>query len=515
MPVFLLTAFCATYFNSFFYSLYRKHVRVAKNVVLAFRTICIGYLLFTFICLLKTKIHIAIGTSAAALFPILILSFFNQPVGDDIWYTWMVKQHGFWETQRQWFITINGRYSANLFMSLNTWIHGSTISFKILPAVVIIAWLVVVFFVVKSVFDKSMGSRQCLLLSLLLVLVYYLNMPGLHEGCYWMSGVTGYQLPIILFVFYPVMIKGYEQQPRWKKYFLYPLYLFIAGGFHEMIAFMAAVTGLYCLAVDRVVWKKVSTENVVFMIAVSAAVLLQAYSIGNRYKADITAAGKQLALHQVFIRAVLQTGYHLTRRCLWSPSFWMGAIAVFLFANRYGKNIRTTNRSLKQTMQLLGILLPFLVFFPALLVVYIENNIAPLRVINVSYFVCTAGIYTVVALYAAFLSKHEGVAKVYSVIANKGVVFLLLPAIAAVILSSNERQVCMAIVSSNARLYDTEVKKRLQLIEACQSATCSFTCLQHQPPVLCPVDICQDPTLARHLEKVFRKKLVKQVSPMP
>ncbi|MBC8883184.1 hypothetical protein H9X57_06550 [Flavobacterium piscinae] len=51
------------------------------------------------------------------IFPFIVLSFYNVPLGDDFWYAESFRTNGFWKTQLKFYYEWSGRYIASATIS--------------------------------------------------------------------------------------------------------------------------------------------------------------------------------------------------------------------------------------------------------------------------------------------------------------------------------------------------------------------------------------------------------------
>lgn len=420
----------------------------------------------------------------------------------------MAKQYGLAEAQHQWFITINGRYSSNFLMSLNSFVYGSVISYKLWPIIAVVAWVVAFYNLINLALGNVIAPWQKVSAALFFTAIFYTNMPGIHEGAYWLSSITGYQLPTISFLFLlPICVKFNNRPTLFGGVVLFCLSIIIAG-FHEMIALMATILAFYFAIQFWLRKKQVLSGYTIVMLGAGLAVLAQVLSVGNRYKADITLARKDWSTIECVARGILQTCYHILTRGLLSPSFWLGAIFVFFITYKFQAEIKKNVR-IPTGKNMVGMLIiaAFMVFFPGVLLVYIENKYAAMRIMNVAYLAFLVGFYIATAMFAIRTNNNNGLEKYSKLAKHRNWAAALLLAL-MVVFSGNIKLATGIIADGAAYKYNKEVNERFAKIEACKANVCQLDCLADQPLILCPVDACQDPTFIGYLEKVFGKKLV-------
>jgi hypothetical protein len=146
--------------------------------------------------------------------PFTVLSFFNQPSGDDYWSANTVNSYGRIGAVWHLYSTISGRYFSNFIMSIcNTLPEGKVVFFKFLPIFIIIVLVITFSFFYNSLFLKPLNQKHLAIASLVSVAIHIINMRSLHEGLYWASSVIVYQLAIIIFLVGIAAIIKYIRKP--------------------------------------------------------------------------------------------------------------------------------------------------------------------------------------------------------------------------------------------------------------------------------------------------------------
>lgn len=459
---------------------------------------------------MRKNYFIILFISAAALLPFIIISFFNQPTGDDFWCMWMVKRFGFFGAQIEWLSSMNGRYSANIVTSAISLVflhYGSALVFKLLPVIIIMAWVAAVYHLVNTLLSKRLNFIRKLTIALALVAIYYINIPGVHDGIYWVSSIVCYQLPLIFLVSLASFLIGKDHQLNGLQLAGLFIAILIISGFHEMIAFMLAVLSFAMLLLFRYANKKSLMVYVLALLASGISLLLRVVSIVNRYN-DSAAQGDKWSWQKCIATAVKQTGYHMAERCLFSPSFYAGLLFIFFITYRYDDLSYKSSVTLKKNYRwCMACLTVFMIFFPAMLMITVENKLAGMRVINIAYFVFVCFAYISTSVYARTIKIH-GDQKIIKWCRRYRAVLLLICCVSILILPGNLYQLILNIRNGAARQYSGEVTHRFAELRSCPTDTCILSCLKNKPYILCPVDVCDDARLLSHLEKVYNKRLI-------
>jgi hypothetical protein len=443
----------------------------------------------------------------------VVLAFFNQPTIDDYWYTFMVKEHGFWQAQVVWNQTINARFSSNAFMSLNSLVWGKTWFFKVFPVLLICGYVLFFRAMVQQLFPHRKGV-QVVQFSLVVCCAYAIGLPGYYEGFFWSSALAGYQLSWLS------MCTGFLLWFRYRHSKISALRLVawviagvIVGGFHELIGFFTVGIAC-CIALwVHVGKKKYNTAWLWFAFGALASLVFQALSRGNYQKAQIIANKEVTRDLWIFIQPFIQFAYHMVRGFLLNPMWWAPCITMVLWCRKPSLQVRQFAFRKPSRLWVIISVLIILAVFPAFFVGVIEGAKTSLRVIHLGYgLLFLAGIVGL-RLFSFLLGRFSP-AIVWVMGYRKTLVSLLVVA-----LFFKTTDLIMPLVSGQAYQYNKEVENRFALIRAMKgNQVVTVPCLKAQPMVLCPVDICNDPTLLGYLERVFQQKLIigdAEVSPKP
>ena len=450
------------------------------------------------------QVWLKIGWRPALVFLLLpvALAFFNQPTIDDYWYTFMVKENGFWQAQVQWNKTINARFTSNAFMSLNSLVWGKTWFFKVFPIALIVGYLLFFRAVAQQIFT-TFSEKQLWHSAIVFCSAYAIGLPGYYEGFFWSSALAGYQLSwLCLFSAFLFWFVGRHHTSGPVRLVLWLTAGVIVGGFHELIGFFALGIAICIGLFVRVGKKNYNPGWLWFAVGAMLAFVFQAISRGNYEKAQIIANKDATRNGWVFIQPFIQFGYHLVRGFLLNPMWWVAMFIAVPFGPRFfGQG---PFYAFKQRWVVVTLMLLFaLAIFPTFFVGVIEGAKAPLRVVHLGYgllfLVCLPGC----GLLWPWLSRL--VHPLFRLQRFSVMVQLFLVATLLV----KTADLSMPLISGTALQYNSEVESRFATIQNWKGREAvAVSCLKAQPMVLCPVDICDDPTLLGYLERVFRQKIV-------
>ena len=79
--------------------------------------------------------------SVITIFPLIILSFFNNPASDDFDYSYESQVEPFWSLQIRRYFDWSGRYFSNGLISLDPLVYNNYLLFRLIPIVLIFAFI--------------------------------------------------------------------------------------------------------------------------------------------------------------------------------------------------------------------------------------------------------------------------------------------------------------------------------------------------------------------------------------
>lgn len=120
-------------------------------------------------------------------FPLLWISQYNYPSGDDFRMALLAKELGAFEATRWWYFNGSGRYSYSYLQSLiSVYEHWLTI-YKVFPAVLILVGFGCVYYFVRAFFGHGFSSAEAFTLSAILYILLISFTPDIATGFYWLT----------------------------------------------------------------------------------------------------------------------------------------------------------------------------------------------------------------------------------------------------------------------------------------------------------------------------------------
>ncbi|GAB3327382.1 hypothetical protein GCM10027299_27930 [Larkinella ripae] len=151
-----------------------------------------------------------------ALLPLLVLSFYNHPSAvDDFCFADTALKYGIWQGQKFYYDGWAGRYFSNLIVHASPLVWGWYDAYRLIPALLIIAWNVALFGLISELMPTLSAGTRAVAVGVLFFL-YVLVLPSPVESFFWLAAVASYTIPTI-FSFYliTVIVRWYaiRQQP--------------------------------------------------------------------------------------------------------------------------------------------------------------------------------------------------------------------------------------------------------------------------------------------------------------
>ena len=142
-----------------------------------------------------------------ALLPFAALSFYNPPFWDDFGMAIMVRDMGFWATQRDFYLTWGGRYAtAFIQTAANPLVYGSVAGFRLTPLLMLAGTFAALWAALRELSGRRLSGGPALRAAALLLLLGLAGLPSVYPTFYWFTSSTGYQTGIVLMLLVPVAV---------------------------------------------------------------------------------------------------------------------------------------------------------------------------------------------------------------------------------------------------------------------------------------------------------------------
>ena len=174
------------------------------------------------------------------LFPLLALSFFNNPASDDFDFSARTRQMGFLASQIWRFHNEGGRYFANGILSLNPLVFEHYFLFKIIPIFSILFFIFSIRFLLRVLLSNQTKSVQWTLTFAVFAL-YLIQIPSVSSAFFWTTGAITYQLSVSLTLFFYGFLMLFIRKKSLLNFVCAAISLILLVGCNEIILIIITV----------------------------------------------------------------------------------------------------------------------------------------------------------------------------------------------------------------------------------------------------------------------------------
>lgn len=408
-----------------------------------------------------------------ALFPFLIISFFNQPATDDYYFSYYTKLYSINESPFWMYNNVGGRYFANTILCFNPVYYECLFLFKIIPIVLLLLFCYSIYYFVKSCFPSLIFQKKIAIVGFLSTL-FFIQIPDSCAAFYWLPGAISNQLPISLsLLFYAFLIKFYSSK-KTKHFLLSVLFLIMALGCNEIIIVINLIVLFSSFAYLFIVLKKYDKHLLVIIAIAVGFSALEMLAPGNLVRANAI-----LVEHDFLYSVVHSLSTSVDYFFKWLPILVL--CCLFFIDNFYKKIGTLKNRSfLIHPIFVVGIVFSILIvsFFIGF---WVNKNILPDRTINTIYFFYIITVlYFVICVLNYLNNKHNFIISITP--STK----LILGILISLFFFANTPiyNAYRDIVSGKAYKYHQEIENRINIILSSKNNTVIVPSLKSQPQTI-------------------------------
>lgn len=422
------------------------------------------------------------SVSIFSLLPLIIISFYNHPSSDDFCFHCKSRDFGFWNAQWDWYNQWSGRYFSSAILSIRLLVSGSFIVYKLIPITLLFSMGLAIYYLSKAVFSKF-SNRDSFILAILCLTMYLIQMPSITQGFFWLSAAVTYQLANVLTVMFGFcLIKLLEGNQM--RYLIASIVLSFAiiGSNEVSMIYINYLVGV--VLIFRFVQHRTLNYSVLVLLLCSILFsLIVINAPGNMIRKEFYSGKYNLA--DAFIDTVKALKNYLSN---WLPLI----IALILIYYHYlGKRIGAFTSNLFRINPLLLFLIvfafPFIGFFA---VAWQLGSLPPWRTINVIYFHFMFGLIFLSFGMLYYFNDRNRAFKIFSRWIRYLVIITLF---ISLIRENNIRAAYLDLFSGSAYKYDSEMKKRYELIGNSASDVVYVPALSSFPSTIYSDDISDDP----------------------
>jgi len=428
----------------------------------------------------KTDVYIIL-LSIFSILPFIIVSYFNQPSADDYCYAAKAQNLGFWEAQIDSYFGWTGRYLSTALLSFDILVKGKFILYKLFPVLLILSLFKSIFNLVSILFI-DLNKKDIYIVTSLFFIVYFVQMPSISEGIYWLAGSVTYQLSNIISILFICSLIRLFQTNEIKDLLFTITYIILLVGTNETSMVIWSVTLGSIFLYKSILGKKIQYHllSVIGVVLICSLVVILAP--GNSVRGAHFAESHQL-FNSVYqsLRSLIINGIR------WSPLLFI--LTLLLFS--YLKENRDFGAS--KIFKINPILVLFVVCTITFLGFFISfwsmGNAPPLRTVNViSFYFMLGFLYTMFILFFKFENKI----KRFELLWRRIKFALMIIVLGGIMCLNNIKSVYADLLLGTAYRYDLEQIKRYQLIQDTRLALYKIPSLINKPRTLFVSDITTD-----------------------
>ena len=312
------------------------------------------------------------------LFPLIILSLFNNPGSDDFDFSYKTKLMSFCDVQIWRYNNEGGRYFANGIISLNPLVFNNYFLFRIIPIFILFLFVYSLNFFFENLLKPISKSSKWSIVGLIVFLFFY-QLPDVCSGFYWITGAITYQLPMSLSLFLVAFLLKYYKDNSKISLFIAILLLIAILGCNEIVVVFNLFILMFIFLYRIIKFKSIDYP---FLIILFISIIFSGFELlapGNSVRGNSIIAEKHLFFNSAF------------RTLLFSVEYFFKWLPIILISSLFSVDflyeiIEKTDRKI-----ILNPLLSFLIMcsiiylgiFPGL---WSSNCLLGERVTNTIYF---------------------------------------------------------------------------------------------------------------------------------
>lgn len=313
----------------------------------------------------------------ASLIPLLILSFYTEPILDDYVYALKLRHKSFLEVQINDYMSWGSRYTSTGLLITDPIYFGWFDGYRI------ISFLMIFLFVVGSYFmfyQITLNKKFTLILLSTFCFTYFFMLPEITSAFYWLAGSATYHLGNILSLFFiGIILKLYRNHSLIYKILSF-LLIFLIIGCNEISMIYLDIFIFLLLSCSYYNNKKINTFYLSLLIFAGILTMYILVSPGNKFRSSTTAQ-YHLSLVNCIISMLWKTTVIIIRYFI--IVFSIHLLVLYNLRN-WLKNIDLPFLKFSNIFYIITFLIfMFLGSFPSL---WSVGFFPPLRTVNVIFF---------------------------------------------------------------------------------------------------------------------------------
>jgi len=429
------------------------------------------------------QIHFLLFTLLFFITIFFILALFNHPSADDFCYCARVKELGFWLSQKWWYLNWNGRFFNTALLTLIPLVFYSLWSYKLIPVILIVFFILAVFLFIRSLFKTILSSKQQLVLSTIIIFLYLYKLPSVVEGIYWLASSSLYLLPIILTLFFfAILFDKKIQRHKLVKILLCLFSLAIVGSNEiSMVMLDFFLFSLFCQALLKE--KKIpKLLGVLVLIALISSVVVY-FAPGNTIRSSVSLDPHNLLLSMVSTVFFIQK---MSWEWIQTTPLWL--LVAFFFSllsvQRFG--------NFPKIHPILAVFSSFFLLFLEFFVYFWSTGALPTgRILNFIYLSFLFGFFLSCFAFFQYFYLHwekgsvtETTKQFFGFLKHfLNLIFLPL-LLFYLVLGNNLKDAFLDLSQGTAARYNQEMKERYVKLASCNDDICVLEEVKNRPKTL-------------------------------
>jgi len=423
-----------------------------------------------------------------ALFPFLILCFYNHPTSDDYGYTNIANKYGYWGSHAYWYNNVTGCLFRSVQLSISPLLFDFFLGYKIFPFIFFIIFLLAIYYFITSIAGLYLDTSQKIVLVLSIIFIHLYYAPRISHQFYWLTGIAVYQTPTILtLLFVSILLKLQNKNTHnpWLTALAMLLLVCILHGNETYMVLIVALL-LFIALIKIIRYKRLDKILILLLIVALIGTLSVLLSPGvyirqNEYP-EIAGTTNHLV---IAFKGIFLHMFHF----IYTKSLLIVLFSVILFPV-VEKFISRTHLSpfINPLISFfLTIIFPMIIISP---ICWLIGGVV-LRVSNIAYFFFMLGFFYSLFCFWAYLKNKYNI-NLHGITYRRTQWFLVCMIPLSLLFPNNIRAAYADLILGRAAAYDAETNHRYELIKMCRQDTCVVPPIYARPASLWESDITTD-----------------------
>lgn len=270
-------------------------------------------------------------------FPLLWISQYNYPSGDDYFVTIQAKKLGAIEATKWWYVNRSGRYSYLFLQSLISSSDSWLTLYKVLPVILLLAGFGCLYYFVSAFFGPGFSKTTVFTVSAALYTLLISLTADISTGFYWLTTSIQYSSAVftslLIFALYINFSQTKKTITKTVYGILITILIFVLAGLNEVSALFLVGTFGFINFLHLVKFKRPDNWSLVFLALSIMFCLISFLAPGTNARIGQVGAGFHPL--NVFVGATGMTFYLLTEFLVSAPTLLASiSYLAFLNANR-------------------------------------------------------------------------------------------------------------------------------------------------------------------------------------